>query len=77
MDDCRAIAVLFDELAVCLGLARRVELARRLAVGAAAPLVRLLAADRAIAFDLLGFQACENAEQEGIVPACALELYGK
>jgi hypothetical protein len=45
MDDCRAIAVLFDELAVCLGLARRVEFARRLAVGAAAPLVRLLAAD--------------------------------
>ena len=45
MDDCRAIAMLFDELPVCLGLARRVEIARHLTVGAAAPFIRRLAAD--------------------------------
>jgi hypothetical protein len=45
MDDCRSIAMLFDELPVCFGLARLVEIARQLTVSAAAPLVRLLAAN--------------------------------
>ena len=37
--------MLFDELPVCFGLACLVEIARQLTVSAAAPLVRMLAAN--------------------------------